>query len=73
VPVTEPLSESFIRQNTKFSSLEDLLSASGFQVGTTEDFEAIPNDEWDAFMKGSTKIRELAGYAWRRDQRMGEA
>lgn len=54
VPLTEIMNESFIAACSKFSSLEELIEASGFKVESKEDFEAIPNDEWEAFICSNT-------------------
>lgn len=70
VPISQLLVSSFMLQNTPFESFEAMLSASGFKVETTEDFEAIPDDEWDAYVVKVTRFAswqdmlEAAGKEW---------
>jgi hypothetical protein len=45
-----------LAKNTKFDSLESMFEASGFVVESQEDFEKIPDDEWDSFIKGHTRF-----------------
>lgn len=60
VPLDELLSEPFVREHTQFSSLSELIEKSGFDVQSAEDFKAIPDDEWDQY------IRSISSFAdWR--------
>ena len=54
VPLTELCPPAFMAKHTEFSTLEELFKASGFTVGTSEDFEVIPDEEWDAFIASVT-------------------
>ena len=54
VKLVDLMSPQFISGCSKFSSLEELFIASSFQVETMEDFAAIPDDKWDAFIKENT-------------------
>ncbi len=56
VPLSELLDDSFISSCSSFSNLDDLIKASGFKVESQEDFEAIPDDEWDSFIKSNTSF-----------------
>lgn len=51
VPVSELLTDSFVTRHTSFSSADAMFEASGFKIETQEDFAAIPDDEWDAFIR----------------------
>ena len=70
VPVSQLLTPDFMRQNTTFESFDAMLTASGFKVETSEDFAAIPDDEWDAFIVKVTRFTswqdmlEVAGKEW---------
>jgi len=70
VPISQLLNSSFMLQNTTFESFEAMLDSSGFKVETTEDFAAIPDDEWDAFIVKATRfvswqdMLETAGKEW---------
>ena len=41
---------------TDFSSFDEMLGASGFKAETPEDFAAIPDDQWDAFVATRTRF-----------------
>lgn len=47
---------TFMSANTKFTSFNDLLDASPFQVNSVEDFKAIPDDEFDAYISTVTNF-----------------
>lgn len=66
VPIEELLTSSFMRRRTNFSSFEEMLEASQWDVETQEDFEAIPDDEWDRFVAEHSRFpnwEEMLGAA----------
>lgn len=56
VPIEEILTSAFLTQHTPFGSATEMYEASGFKIETKEDFEAVPDDEWDAF------VRSVSGF-----------
>ena len=46
----------FMRRYTKMKSIDELLAASGKAINNTEDFEAIPSDEWDRLVSTNTQF-----------------
>jgi hypothetical protein len=52
--LSELMPPEFVSGCSKFSSLQELFTASGFKIDSIEDFKAIPDDEWDAFIQGAT-------------------
>jgi len=54
VPLSELLTPGFLAKHTRFLSEDELFEASGFEVKTAEDFEKIPDDEWDQFIQQNT-------------------
>ena len=70
VPVSELLTSSFLSKHTRFLSTNDLFEASGFKVESTEDFEAIPSDKWDDFIRSVSSFENwqamlaAAGEEW---------
>lgn len=70
IPVTELLSPSFVSSCSKFQSAEELFAASGFKIDCAEDFKAIPDLEWDAFIQANTSYHhwedmlKAAGAIW---------
>ena len=55
VPVSE-LYDGFIRENTPYSSLKELLEAGGFKADTKEDIEAIPDSAIDEHVAKTTRF-----------------
>lgn len=56
VPVTELFDEEFMLRHTDFPTIQRLLEASGFVVASSEDLAAIPDDQWDAFIRRRTRF-----------------
>lgn len=56
VPVTELLSRAFLSKHTRFSSAEELFENSGFRIDDAEDFKAIPDDEWDTYIRSISRF-----------------
>ncbi|ATF13529.1 hypothetical protein A616_16565 [Brevibacillus brevis X23] len=56
IPLPDLLTDSFISENTSLSSLQELLDNSGFKIETTEDFEAIPDAEWDEYISSVSEF-----------------
>ena len=54
VRLADMMPPQFISNCSKFVSLEYLFEESGFKIESQEDFAAIPDDAWDAFIKGNT-------------------
>lgn len=49
--------ESFMKKYTDFSSFDELLSAGGFIVNSKEDFERIPEDQFDQHIAKTTRFK----------------
>jgi len=56
VPMAELLNPRFLQRYTRCSSFEQMLEQSGFKVETTEDLKAIPDGEWDAYVRSISKF-----------------
>ena len=54
IPIDEALSPEFLQACSRFRSLEEMLRESGYTIHSGEDFEAIPAEEWDAFIRTHT-------------------
>lgn len=52
----ELFTDAFMKKYSNFLSFEEFLQSSGFKVETAEDFEAIPDDEFDKYVKENTKF-----------------
>lgn len=70
IPMSEVLTNDFISRSTKFSSLEELLEASGFKIKSQDDFAAIPVDDLDRFIRSNSPfdswnaLLSTAGSEW---------
>lgn len=56
VPMNELFHDEFMLRNTDYPSIDEMFAASGFKIETSEDFAAVPDDEWDAFVKNRTRF-----------------
>jgi hypothetical protein len=68
--LTDILTPEFICAHTKFDSADEFFEASGFDLSSQASFEAIPEDQLDAFVSSASSFgswREMlnsAGAAW---------
>jgi hypothetical protein len=56
VPLPELLTSDFIRQCSRFQSVEEMFEESGFKIESAEDFASIPDDEWEDFISANTSF-----------------
>jgi len=52
VPLKELFHPGYVRLNTKFTSIDEMLDTSGIQVKSPADLTR--NEEWDAFVRANT-------------------
>ncbi len=59
-----------MKEFTAFSSFSAMLEASPFDVASEDDFKAIPEDEWDRYVRTATtfsswsEMQKEAGLQW---------
>lgn len=58
VPVSEILTPAFLLRHTPFGSADEMYQASGFKIETSDDFAAIPDEEWDAFIRSISSFSD---------------
>ena len=56
VPISDLFPDTFMVENTGFTTIQEMLDASGFPANTSEEFSAIPDDLWDAFVVSRTNF-----------------
>ncbi len=57
IPIGELLHPGFIRTHVRgCSTVEEWLQKSGFKIEPADDFKAIPNADWDAYVRSSTSF-----------------
>lgn len=56
VSITEVLTPSFISQHTRFSDANAMFEATGFKIESQEDFQAIPDDKLDEFIRSESSF-----------------
>lgn len=54
VPFLEVMNSNFVSEHSRFSDFYELCRGAGYEVKTTDDFEAIPDAEWEEFIKQET-------------------
>ena len=57
IPFNDLFTPSFMRKYTRFSSIDALLEAGGFQANINEEFDAIPQESLDAHVSRTTKFK----------------
>ncbi len=53
---TDLMTSGFISGCSPYNDLEHFFAASGFEIKSTEDFEAIPDNEWEDFILNNTSF-----------------
>jgi len=56
VPIPELLTPDFLSRCSGFHSAQEMCEASGFKIESAEDFAAIPDAEWDEFVRANTSF-----------------
>jgi hypothetical protein len=56
IPASELFPPTFMRLHTKVASFEALFEAGGFKVESQDDFEAIPDAEWENLVRSHTSF-----------------
>ena len=54
VSFSELFTIAFMKEHSKFTTFDELLDASPFRVENSEDFAAIPDDEFDEYVASVT-------------------
>jgi len=68
--LTDIFTPKFVSQHTRFVNAEEFFKASGLNMSTQADFEAIPDNQMDSYIRSETSFaswREMlnaAGVAW---------
>ncbi|MDH0562169.1 hypothetical protein [Acinetobacter courvalinii] len=52
--------DGFLQSNTNFQNIDELFEKAGFKVETPEDFDAIPQEEIDQFIRENTKYESFS-------------
>ncbi|VVO86248.1 hypothetical protein PS903_02033 [Pseudomonas fluorescens] len=58
VQLGEMMNPAFISAHSSYADLDELIKGSGFKAETMDDFKAIPDDEWDVFIKENTDFED---------------
>jgi hypothetical protein len=66
----EIFTPDFVSKNTRFANIDELFAAGGFNVSNPAEFEAIPQDKLDAFIRAESsfnswrEVLNAAGAEW---------
>lgn len=58
LPIEELFPQKFMQDYTEFDSILELFDASGFHLESPEDFDQVPDDQWDAFIDSYTDFTD---------------
>jgi hypothetical protein len=58
VPVGDLLNPEFMSRHTRFGSVDDMFAASGFRIESQEDLAAVPDEQWDEFIRSVSKFSD---------------
>jgi hypothetical protein len=51
VPLRDLLNPEFMVRHTRFGNINDMFAASGFNIESREDLAAVPDEQWDEFIR----------------------
>ncbi len=54
----ELFTEDFLKEYTRFTSVEDMFKEGGFEIKSGDDFDKISKKEWNKFIKNNTKFKK---------------
>jgi hypothetical protein len=54
ISLGEVLTPAFVASCSRFSNVQELFDASGFQIHSTEDLKLVPDDQWDKYISDNT-------------------
>ncbi len=47
----------FMRRHTSFPTIQAMADASGFKIESQQDIDAVPDADWDAFVRSRTRFQ----------------
>jgi hypothetical protein len=56
VSLAELMPDDFVAEHSSCTSMEELLSASPFKIESLDDFKAVPDADWDAYIASKTSF-----------------
>lgn len=56
VSFSELFNHEFMAEYSQYQSMQELMDKSGFTINNQEDFAAIPDDQWDEYIRKVTKF-----------------
>ena len=57
IKFSELFPNQFMKEFTKFDSIEQMFEMSGYKVESAEDFKKIPDDKWNKFINSNTNFK----------------
>jgi hypothetical protein len=58
VPLSELLTSEFLKTCSRFNSVTEMFNASGLVITNADDFKAVPDYQWDEFIKQNTSFAD---------------
>lgn len=56
VPFEVLFDDTFMQNYTSFQNIQELLKNSGFTISSNEDFQKVPDQEWDEYIQKVTEF-----------------
>lgn len=56
IPFNLLFNGEFLKEYSRFSSIDELFDASGFEINNQEDFDNLNLEKWDEFISQNTKF-----------------
>jgi len=60
VPLSELFPDAFMRRHSRFETVQEMFDASPYKVESQSDLDAIPDDEWDRYIRANTAFQSWA-------------
>jgi hypothetical protein len=70
LPWQELFNDAFMKQYSSYDDLQKFFQASGFKIENAKDFQQVPEDQWEEFVKKNTSFNSWeemlseAGKSW---------
>lgn len=70
IAIPELFPPSFIENCSRFKDVQELFNLSGFKIDSIEDFSAIPDEDWDRYIRENTsypswiEMQKAGATAW---------
>lgn len=61
IPIQELLNDEFMKEHTKYQTCQEMFDESPFKIESQADFDVIPDDQWNVYIRLNTKFSDWNG------------